>query len=194
MQKDWTISSTVIPLSDTNIDTDRIIPARFLKSTSRANLSEALFSDERYSSNGEKKADFPLNDKKYSGSILIAGYNFGCGSSREHAVWALVDYGFKAVISSFFADIFKNNSLNNSLLPIQVSESFLSFCFEKVKNNTNTIISINLTKGIIDCENNTESFYINPYKKECIINGYDDIDYLCSLKENIKNFEKNIIF
>lgn len=181
------IISTAIPLPIENIDTDQIIPAQFLKSVTREGFADKLFFAWR------KKPDFILNNKKYYGKILIAGYNFGCGSSREHAAWALVDYGFKVVISSFFADIFKNNALNNRLLPVQVSESFLKKILSVIKNKPKTKITVDIEnqKILIVEEDVDEKFDISLYKKTCFIQGLDDIDYLISLKDKIAKFEKN---
>ena len=183
--------STAVPLNVENVDTDQIIPARFLKATSREGFGKNLFRDWRYVNDDEKqpKEDFPLNDKTYSGKILVAGKNFGCGSSREHAAWAIKDAGFDVVVSSFFADIFKNNSLNNFLLPVTVSEGFLSKLFEVVTKNPETEIEVNLEKQTISAGGETESFDINSYKKTCLLNGYDDIDYLLSSKKEIEEFE-----
>ena len=186
-QKIIKIQSTAIPLPIENIDTDQICPARFLKALSRENFGDHLFRDWRNDKN------FVLNSKKYSGEILVAGKNFGCGSSREHAVWALVDYGFKAVISSFFADIFKNNALNNSILPVQISENFLRKLFHAIDKNSKTAIDINLEKQeiIIPILKLKERFEINSYKKICFMNGYDDIDYLLQMKSKVESYEKN---
>ena len=183
--------STAVPLNIENVDTDQIIPARFLKATSREGFGKNLFRDWRYVNDDENqpKEDFPLNDKTYSGKILVAGKNFACGSSREHAAWAIKDAGFDVVISSFFADIFKNNSLNNFLLPVTVSERFLSKLFESVVKNPETEIEVNLEKQTISAAGETESFDINSYKKTCLLNGYDDIDYLLSSKKEIEEFE-----
>ncbi|MBX2968170.1 MAG: 3-isopropylmalate dehydratase small subunit [Cyclobacteriaceae bacterium] len=184
------LKSTTVPLPVENIDTDQIIPARFLKATTREGFGENLFRDWRYDGDGNPKTDFILNNPTHQGKILVAGKNFGCGSSREHAAWALYDYGFRVVISSFFADIFKNNSLNNALLPVQVSDSFLSKIFKSVENNPKTEIEVNLeTQTITLPDGNSETFEINPYKKACLINGHDDIDYLLSLKKEIKEFD-----
>ena len=183
--------STAVPLNIENVDTDQIIPARFLKATSREGFGENLFRDWRYVNDDEDqpKEDFPLNDKTYNGKILVAGKNFGCGSSREHAAWAIKDAGFDVVVSSFFADIFKNNSLNNFLLPVTVSEKFLANLFESVTKNPETQIEVNLEKQTISAAGETESFDINSYKKTCLLNGYDDIDYLLSSKKEIEEFE-----
>jgi 3-isopropylmalate/(R)-2-methylmalate dehydratase small subunit len=187
------IQSTFIPLTEENIDTDQIIPARFLKSTSREGFGKNLFRDWRYSHNDEAqpKADFILNKPEYKGTILVAGKNFGCGSSREHAAWSLLDYGFNVVVSSFFADIFKNNALNNGVLPVQVSDKFLQKIFARENGST---LSVDLQKQTItiDATGEQEKFDINNYKKTCLLNGYDDIDYLLSIKQDITNFEKTL--
>jgi 3-isopropylmalate/(R)-2-methylmalate dehydratase small subunit len=189
-EKFITLKSTAVPLSIENIDTDQIIPARFLKATTREGFGENLFRDWRYDNEGKPNPDFILNDKTYSGKILVAGKNFGCGSSREHAAWAIFDGGYRVVISSFFADIFKNNALNNALLPVQVSDSFLKKIFEAIKKNPSTIITVDLAKQQVLLEDGTsENFDINAYKKTCLLNGYDDIDYLLSLRDQIKQFE-----
>ena len=173
-----------------NIDTDQIIPARFLKATTREGFGENLFRDWRYNSDNSPKADFALNNPTYNGKILVAGKNFGCGSSREHAAWAIYDYGFRVVISSFFADIFKNNALNNALLPVQVSDAFLKKIFTAIERDPKTTITVDLENQKIVLEDgSSESFEINPYKKTCLMNGYDDIDYLLSLRDEIKHFE-----
>ncbi len=186
------LNSTAVPLSIENIDTDQIIPARFLKATTREGFGENLFRDWRYSDSGSTKADFILNNPVYQGKILVAGKNFGCGSSREHAAWALFDYGFRVVISSFFADIFKNNALNNALLPVQVSDQFLNHMLGTIEKNPSVKITVNLENQTVTLENGaSESFEINPYKKACMINGYDDIDYLLNLKEEIKAYDLN---
>jgi 3-isopropylmalate/(R)-2-methylmalate dehydratase small subunit len=195
------ITSTVVPVNIENIDTDQIIPARFLKATSRDGFGENLFRDWRYENDDENKPkDFPLNNKTYSGKILVAAKNFGCGSSREHAAWAIKDYGFDVVVSSFFADIFKNNSLNNFLLPVQVSDAFLQEIFEAVERDSQTKVEVNLPEQTIKILSNNrtsfegedlvETFDISNYKKTCLINGYDDIDYLLSMKNDIEKFEK----
>lgn len=189
-EKFITLKSTVVPMAIENIDTDQIIPARFLKATTREGFGENLFRDWRYDGEGKPKADFVLNDKTYTGKILVAGKNFGCGSSREHAAWAIYDYGFRAVISSFFADIFKNNALNNALLPVQVSDVFLKKIFEAAKKNPGAVLTVDLQKQTVSLEDgSSESFDINAYKKTCLTNGYDDIDYLLSLRDEIKQFE-----
>ncbi|HEX8038081.1 MAG TPA: 3-isopropylmalate dehydratase small subunit [Chryseosolibacter sp.] len=188
-EKFTTLKSTAVPLPIENIDTDQIIPARFLKATTREGFGDNLFRDWRYDNEGTPK-DFVLNDKTYSGKILVAGKNFGCGSSREHAAWAIADAGFRVVISSFFADIFKNNALNNALLPVQVSDSFLAKIFETIRKNASTVVTVDLAQQKVILEDGSvESFEINPYKKTCLINGYDDIDYLLDLRNEIKQFE-----
>ncbi|MEX0985835.1 MAG: 3-isopropylmalate dehydratase small subunit [Bacteroidales bacterium] len=190
-----TIRSTAVPLSIENIDTDQIIPARFLKATTREGFGDNLFRDWRYDKAGNPKEDFVLNRSEYAGTILVAGKNFGSGSSREHAAWAIYDYGFKVVVSSFFADIFKNNSLNNGLLTVQVTESFLSILFDAIEKDPETVIEVNLIDQKISLTGTqqSESFEINPYKKECMVNGYTDIDYLINLMDKIEAFEKNRI-
>ena len=186
------ISSTIVPIAIENIYTDQIIPARFLKATSRDGFGDNLFRDWRYNNDNTPKVDFPLNDKRFSGSILVGGKNFGCGSSREHAAWAINDYGFKVVISSFFADIFKGNALNNGVLPVQVSEPFLAKIFDAVKNDTNSLVEVDLEnqKVTIVATGESEGFEINKYKKTCLLNGYDDIDFLISKRSEIEAFEK----
>jgi 3-isopropylmalate/(R)-2-methylmalate dehydratase small subunit len=186
------IQSTAVPLPVENIDTDQIIPARFLKATTRDGFGENLFRDWRFNSDGSKK-EFVLNDATYSGEILVAGKNFGCGSSREHAAWALVDYGFSAVVSSFFADIFKGNALNNSLLPVVIPEEVLQKLLQTIEKNPETLIEIDLPQQEIRVPSLTlrHHFDINPYKKICLLNGYDDIDYLLSMKDKIESFEKS---
>ena len=189
-EKFTTLKSSAVPLAIDNIDTDQIIPARFLKATTREGFGENLFRDWRYNNDQSPKAEFALNDAKYAGKILVAGKNFGCGSSREHAAWAIYDHGFRVVISSFFADIFKNNALNNALLPVQVSDGFLKKIFAAIEKNPKTTITVDLTEQKITLEDgSSESFDINPYKKTCLANGYDDIDYLLSLRDEIKHFE-----
>ena len=189
-----TIESSAVPLPIENVDTDQIIPARFLKATTRDGFGENLFRDWRYDKENKPKASFVLNQGLYSGKILVAGKNFGSGSSREHAAWAIHDYGFKVVVSSFFADIFKNNALNNGLLPVQVSEGFLDKLFGAIEKDTKTIIKVDLQNQeiILLATGEKEGFDINPYKKECMINGYDDIDYLLSIKDKIEKFEQNL--
>jgi 3-isopropylmalate/(R)-2-methylmalate dehydratase small subunit len=187
-----TVKSTAVPLNIENVDTDQIIPARFLKATSRSGFGKNLFRDWRFENDDEKKPkkDFVLNNPVYKGKILVAGKNFGCGSSREHAAWAIKDYGFDVVVSSFFADIFSNNSLNNFLLPVTVSEPFLHEIFEAVKANPNLELVVNLDAQTISIPGGpSESFQINKYKKTCLLNGYDDIDYLLSIRDDIDAFE-----
>jgi len=183
--------STAVPLNIENVDTDQIIPARFLKATSREGFGKNLFRDWRYTNDDENqpKEDFVLNNKKYNGKILITGKNFGCGSSREHAAWAIKDAGFDVVVSCFFADIFKNNSLNNFLLPVTVSEKFLKKIFTTLEDDPSAEIEVNLEKQTITAAGETESFDINSYKKTCLLNGYDDIDYLLNAKKEIEEFE-----
>lgn len=189
-EKFITLKSTAVPLAIENIDTDQIIPARFLKATTREGFGQNLFRDWRYNSDDTPKSDFILNQPTYSGKILVAGKNFGCGSSREHAAWSIYDYGFRVVISSFFADIFKNNALNNALLPVQVSDEFLKKIFAAIQKNPSTQITVDLSQQKVVLEDgSTESFEINAYKKTCLMNGYDDIDYLLSLRDEIKHFE-----
>lgn len=189
-EKFTTLASTVIPLPAENVDTDQIIPARFLKATTREGFGENLFRDWRYDGEGRAKNEFVLNNPRYKGRILLAGKNFGCGSSREHAAWSLYDYGFRVVISSFFADIFKNNALNNALLPVQVSETFLKKVFALVELDATAEIEVDLENQTVTLPDGTvESFDINPYKKACMINGYDDIDYLLSLRNEIREFD-----
>jgi len=188
MQAFTTLTSRFIPLAVENIDTDQIIPARFLKATTRDGFGKNLFRDWRYDNNGNPRPEFILNNPEFSGKIFVAGKNFGCGSSREHAAWSILDYGFKVVVSSFFADIFKNNALNNGVLPVQVSEEFLQKIFQQDKNSTLTV-DLPQQKIRIDATGEEESFEINNYKKTCMLNGYDDIDYLISLKDEIAAFE-----
>ena len=192
MQKFQTITSTYVPLPIENVDTDQIIPARFLKATTREGFGDNLFADWRYDKEGNPKPDFVLNNPIYSGEILVAGKNFGSGSSREHAAWAIADYGFKVVVSSFFADIFRNNALNNGVLPVVVSSNFLNSLFESVQKNPKATITVDLEAQTIR-NNETgeqESFEINAYKKECLLKGLDDIDYLLSNKDKIEDYEK----
>ena len=190
------VRSTVVPLQIENVDTDQIIPARFLKATNREGFGKNLFRDWRYNNDDENnpKKDFVLNNPIYKGSILVAAKNFGCGSSREHAAWAIKDYGFDVVVSSFFADIFKNNALNNFLLPVQVSEEFLQKIFSAVEKDAATQIEVDLEKQSITilASGEQEHFDINPYKKECLLNGYDDIDYLLSIMNEIEQFEDHV--
>lgn len=183
------LRTTAVPLPIENIDTDQIIPARFLKATTREGFGDNLFRDWRYDGNNQPIADFVLNQPKYKGKILVAGKNFGCGSSREHAAWAIYDFGFRVVVSSFFADIFKNNALNNGLLPVVVSDAFLKHVFLSVESNPETPVTVDLENQTITVAGKSESFEINPYKKACLINGYDDIDYLLSLQKEIKEFD-----
>jgi len=191
MEKFTKIISNAIPLAIENIDTDQIIPARFLKATDKKGFGDNVFRDWRFDKNGNTNTAFSLNNSLYSGSILIAGDNFGCGSSREHAAWALVGYGFKVIVSSFFADIFKGNALNNGLLPLQVTPSLLAILMKTVQENPETKIEVDLENQTISLSDTNvhENFDIDPYKKTCMINGYDDIDYLLSKKEMIEAFE-----
>ena len=186
------LKSTTVPLPIENIDTDQIIPARFLKATERVGFGDNLFRDWRYNSDNSIKDDFILNNNKFSGKILVGGKNFGSGSSREHAAWAIYAHGFRCVVSSFFADIFKNNCLNIGVLPVQVSSDFLEETFNNVFNNPQTKILVDLEKQIIKIEdtNLVESFNINGYKKNNLLNGYDDIDYLLNIKDTIQKFSK----
>ena len=186
------LESTAVPLPIENIDTDQIIPARFLKATERKGFGENLFRDWRYDSNNNPKEDFVLNNNKYTGKILIGGKNFGSGSSREHAAWAIYDYGFRCVVSSFFADIFKNNCLNIGVLPVQISPKFLEVILESIYKDPLTLIIVDLRKQLIKIQGSEyyENFEINHYKKNNMLNGYDDIDYLLNLKESIQNFSK----
>ena len=188
-----TLESTAVPLPIENVDTDQIIPARFLKATERKGFGDNLFRDWRFDQNNNPKEEFVLNNPTYSGKILVGGHNFGSGSSREHAAWAVYDYGFRCVVSSFFADIFKNNCLNVGVLPVQVSEEFLKTIFEAIEENPKTELLIDLPNQKIQINSTgaSESFEINAYKKENMLNGYDDIDYLESMKEDIKTFAVN---
>lgn len=192
MKKFTKLTSTVVPLPIENIDTDQIIPARFLKATTREGFGENLFCDWRYDADHRPKPDFVLNNPKYTGKILVAGKNFGCGSSREHAAWALQDYGFDVVVSSFFADIFKGNALNNGLLPVVVSDNFLQSIFKEVTKNPKTSIEIDLENQTITIvpTGEHEPFEINAYKKTCLINGYDDIDYILGNRNLIEEYEE----
>lgn len=189
------VVSRVVPLAIENVDTDQIIPARFLKATTREGFGENLFRDWRYEQGdaGRPRTQFVLNNPVYQGEILVAGKNFGCGSSREHAAWALVDYGFQVVVSSFFADIFKNNALNNFLLPVQVSDAFLERLFQETEKDPQGLVAVDLEKQLIRIEDTGESetFDINPYKKMCLMNGYDDLDYLLSQTQQIEAYEKS---
>lgn len=187
------LTSTAVPLPIEHVDTDQIIPARFLKATTREGFGENLFRDWRYSNGDVPNPDFVLNDPRYKGEILVAGKNFGCGSSREHAAWALVDFGFRVVVSSFFADIFKGNALNNGLLPVLVDDDFLQELLQRIQDNPATKITVDLpgqTLGVADTTIRT-GFDIDPYKKECLINGYDDLDYISSRRSRIEAFEKS---
>ena len=192
MEKFLTLTSTLVPLPIENVDTDQIIPARFLKATSKDGFGDNLFRDWRYDSNNKPISDFVLNNPTYSGSILVAGKNFGSGSSREHAAWAVAGYGFRVVVSSFFADIFKGNSLNNGVLPVVVSEGFLAEIFAAVYADPKATLTVNLKEQTITNNVNgaVESFQINAYKKNCMLNGFDDIDFLLSNKDKIENWEK----
>ena len=187
-------TNTAVPIDIENIDTDQIIPARFLKSVSKSDFGKNLFRDWRYDANGEKKDGFPLNDARFDGTILVAGKNFGCGSSREHAAWAIRDYGFQIVVSSFFADIFKSNAMNNGLLPVQISPQFLAKLFAVISENPAQQITVNLPEQTIslqvDSKEMEERFEINPYKKICLEKGMDDIEYLMGLKTEIEKFEQ----
>ncbi|GEN65932.1 MULTISPECIES: 3-isopropylmalate dehydratase small subunit [Chryseobacterium] len=190
MQKLVVLKSRAVPLPAENIDTDQIIPARFLKSIDRKGFGENLFRDWRYNiQSGEPNPDFVLNNPKFEGEILVAGNNFGCGSSREHAAWSLTDYGFKVIVSSYFADIFKGNALNNGLLPVKVSEEFLKEILEGITENPNNEIAIDVELQSISFKDTTETFEIDSYKKICLLNGYDDIDFLISRKQVIQEFE-----
>ncbi len=187
-----TLTSTVVPLPIENVDTDQIIPARFLKATTREGFGKQVFYDWRYDQQGNPKPGFVLNSPLYRGQILAAGKNFGCGSSREHAAWAIYGAGFKAVVSSFFADIFKNNALNTGLLPVQVSETFLTALFQSIDRDPHTQVKIDLEQQLIVLPSSglQETFDIDPYKKECLLKGYDDVDYLLSIRDKIENYEK----
>ena len=190
------VQSACVPIRIDHIDTDQIIPARFLKATTREGFGDNLFRDWRYDSQDKPITDFVLNDSTYSGEILVAGKNFGCGSSREHAAWAIADYGFKVVVSSFFADIFKGNALNNFILPVQVSEDFLNVLFDSIESNPNTAVKVDLPNQTIEIVGTDlkASFEINEYKKMCLLNGYDDIDYILSQSETVKAFEEKRAF
>jgi 3-isopropylmalate/(R)-2-methylmalate dehydratase small subunit len=191
MEKFTTLTSTLVPLPIENVDTDQIIPARFLKATSKDGFGDNLFRDWRYDNNNQPIPGFVLNDPTYSGSILVAGKNFGSGSSREHAAWAVAGYGFRVVVSSFFADIFKGNSLNNGVLPVVVSEGFLADIFAAVKADPKATLTVNLEEQTITNNANgaVESFQINAYKKNCLLQGFDDIDFLLSNKDKIETWE-----
>ncbi|GHU98578.1 3-isopropylmalate dehydratase small subunit [Bacteroidia bacterium] len=186
-----TLRCGTVPVKIENIDTDQIIPARFLKAVERKGFGDNLFRDWRYDAQGAPIEAFPLNDKRYKGEILVASKNFGCGSSREHAAWAIYDYGFKVVVSSFFADIFKNNALNNGLLPVQVSEEFLAAIFKELERDRAAQLEVDLGRQTIAIVSTGEkcSFEIDSYKKQCLTNGYDDVDYLVSLRPEIDSYE-----
>jgi len=191
MEKLTVVESSCVPLPIENVDTDQIIPARFLKATSKDGFGDNLFCDWRYDKEGNPIKSFVLNDPTYSGTILVAGKNFGSGSSREHAAWAVAGYGFKVVVSSFFADIFRNNSLNNGVLPVTVSEAFLAELFAEIEKDASVSVKVDLPSQTITISSTgtAESFDINGYKKQCLINGYDDIDFLLANKEAIQNWE-----
>ena len=193
MEKFNTIISPAVPITTENIDTDQIIPARFLKATTRDGFGDNLFRDWRFDKNNNPITSFPLEDSKYSGNILVAGKNFGCGSSREHAAWAIADYGFKVVISSEFADIFNNNALNNGVLTVTVSPEFLASAFAAIEDDNNTPIKVDLENQFVELMATGEkiSFQINGYRKECLVNGYDNIDYLLAQKDKIEAYEAN---
>ena len=190
-EKFTTLLSSVVPIKIENIDTDQIIPARFLKATTREGFGDNLFHDWRYDKEGRPREEFVMNSPIYGGEILVAGKNFGCGSSREHAAWAIAGAGFRAVVSSFFADIFRNNALNNGLLPVTVSEQMLDEIFSAVDKNPKAELMIDLEAQSIEIvgTGHKESFEISPYKKECLKNGYDDVDYLVSIRNEVENFE-----
>ena len=192
MEKFITLTSTIVPLPIENVDTDQIIPARFLKATSKEGFGDNLFRDWRYDKNNKPIESFVLNNPTYQGQILVSGKNIGSGSSREHAAWAIAGYGFRVVVSSFFADIFKNNAMNNFVLPVVVSETFLAEIFESLKNDANITLTVNLAAQTItnNATGKFESFFINPYKKDCFVNGLDDIDYLLNKKDQIEQYEK----
>ena len=183
------LKSTAVPLPVENIDTDQIIPARFLKATTREGFGDNLFRDWRFDATGNPVKDFVLNNQTFGGKILVAGKNFGCGSSREHAAWALYDFGFRVVISSFFADIFKNNALNNGLLPVVVSDSYVRQLLDKIRSNPATSVTVDLERQVVTVDGAEEKFEINQYKKTCLMNGYDDIDYLLSLNKEVRAFD-----
>lgn len=191
-----TITSTCVPLLLENVDTDQIIPARFLKATTRDGFGDHLFCDWRYDKEGYPNPDFVLNTGVYAGEILVAGKNFGSGSSREHAAWAIAGYGFRVVVSSFFADIFKNNAMNNGLLPVVVSEEFLQELFRSIEKDPQTEVTVDLPRQTITNRSTgrAETFEINAYKKDCLVNGHDDIDYLLSNKQKIEEYEKHRVY
>lgn len=192
MEKFKQITSTCVPLPIENVDTDQIIPARFLKATTREGFGDNLFADWRYHKDGTPKTDFVLNDSTYSGEVLVTGKNFGSGSSREHAAWALDGYGFKVIISSFFADIFQNNALNNGILPIVISEGFLQKLFSDIESNPTTTVTVDLINQKVtnNASDESELFDINTYKKNCLLNGLNDIDFLLSNKDKIEKYEQ----
>lgn len=196
IEKFSVLTSTCIPLPIENVDTDQIIPARFLKATTKEGFGDNLFRDWRYDKQNQPKADFVLNDLTYSGEILVGGKNFGSGSSREHAAWAIAGYGLRVVVSSFFADIFKGNALNNGVLPVQVSEGFLSNLFKAIDDDANTKVTVSLPEQsiTIDATGESENFEINGYKKNCMTNGYDDIDFLLSNSDKIKTWEETSFY
>ena len=196
MEKFQKLTSTYVPLPIENVDTDQIIPARFLKATTKEGFGDNLFADWRYEKDGNPKKDFVLNNPTYSGEILVAGKNFGSGSSREHAAWAIAGYGFKAVVSSFFADIFRNNALNNGVLPVIISPEFLAEIFSSISKDPKATLTIDLDNQTItnNSTGKSESFEINPYKKECLMKGLDDIDYLLSKKDSIEQYETDRTF
>ncbi len=193
MEKFKTIISPAVPITTENIDTDQIIPARFLKATTRDGFGDNLFRDWRFNKNNEPITSFPLENPKYSGNVLVAGKNFGCGSSREHAAWAIADYGFKVVISSEFADIFNNNALNNGVLTVTVTPEFLASAFAAIDSDNNTQIKVDLENQFVELMATGEKneFQINGYRKECLLNGYDNIDYLLAQKDKIEAYETN---
>jgi 3-isopropylmalate/(R)-2-methylmalate dehydratase small subunit len=192
MQKFTTIKTSAVPVNIENIDTDQIIPARFLKAVERNGFGDNLFRDWRYDKSGQAIDSFPLNDPRYGGEVLVAGKNFGCGSSREHAAWAIYDHGFRAVISSFFADIFRNNALNNGLLPVMVSERFLAGAFAAIEADPGAKFEVDLQNQTVTnlATAEKERFEIDAYKKECLLSGYDDVDYLRSIAPEIEKYEQ----
>ncbi len=196
MEKFKKLTSTCVPLPIENVDTDQIIPARFLKATTREGFGDNLFADWRYHKDGTPKTDFVLNDSTYSGEVLVTGKNFGSGSSREHAAWALGGYGFKVIVSSFFADIFQNNALNNGILPIVISEVFLQKLFKDIEQNPATTVTVDLINQTItnNVSDESELFDITPYKKDCLLNGLDDIDFLLSNKKKIEEYEQQRVY
>ena len=195
MDKFTTLTSTIVPLPVENVDTDQIIPARFLKATSKEGFGDNLFRDWRYDKDGTIKKDFVLNNPLYQGNILVSGKNFGSGSSREHAAWALAGYGFKVIVSSFFADIFKNNAMNNFVLPVVVSEPFLAEIFKSVGEDSKMTLTVDLENQQItnNATGKSEKFAISSYKKECFLKGFDDIDYLLNRKDLIEEYELNVL-